>query len=695
VINASQEFFRRLETSREGSNKNKMFSISVSFGERDMVLEPSRQQFDEMLTAVWQGTVQVVNSVPSFKVRAYEMQVNTRNQQTVESILMSNRDFNVFKSEIRGRVHSDIKAAQRLANDQFRQYRRIHDYGRSWNEDEYVLRGRQQEELILDMSLMKEYQELVDIIRPNAPVGSILLDNKQLKSNLVPIPERGLATMKKVLIDIAAKKCREMEAKYSKANKELDERPTKLNVFADYVRQCNETRELMTDMEESKDEVDSMYQQLKQYHMRVSGDDQTALETLHYKAREFNEKKMMESVAYIKEKRENMVDTLVKVSTNVEEESRELAHQLKKGQFISEDAISASESVLEELGKVQHALSALDEKANTFTEYQKLFGVTGAVNFPEVESAKKLMAEKLKLWNLVHEWTETKNNWIKNEIGKLNVDLMDKQVTEYAKTAFQLTRSLPGDEVATQIKKMIDEWKIDMPCIMDLGNPAVQERHRQKIKQAINMSLQSQSFTLFSLMKSRVFENKDVIAEISGTASGELAMEQQLEKIEKSWEELPLPVMNHRSNRQLWILADVSDIIAQLADHTVQIQTMLGSRYVTDIRDNVEKWGEEIRLASDVIDEWLQVQRSWMYLESIFAAEDIQRQLPAESTKFKAVDKYWKDTLRKVRQSCHTAMNAFKIPNLLRDLKNANGTLDQIQKSLEAYLETNRAAEGG
>merc|ERR1712194_578166 len=105
----------------------------------------------------------------------------------------------------------------------------------------YVLRGRQQEELILDMSLMKEYQELVDIIRPNAPVGSILLDNKQLKSNLVPIPERGLATMKKALIDIAAKKCRETEAKYGKANKELDERPTKLNAFADYVRQCNET----------------------------------------------------------------------------------------------------------------------------------------------------------------------------------------------------------------------------------------------------------------------------------------------------------------------------------------------------------------------------------------------------------------------------------------------------------------------
>jgi dynein heavy chain len=79
-------------------------------------------------------------------------------------------------------------------------------------------------------------------------------------------------------------------------------------------------------------------------------------------------------------------------------------------------------------------------------------------------------------------------------------------------------------------------------------------------------------------------------------------------------------------------------------------------------------------------------------LESIFSAEDIQRQLPQESTKFKSVDKFWKDTLKKVRQSYRTAMEAFKIPNLLPSLKGANETLDQIQKSLEIYLETKRAS---
>mmetsp|Transcript_13855 Transcript_13855/g.33047 ORF Transcript_13855/g.33047 Transcript_13855/m.33047 type:complete len:84 (+) Transcript_13855:315-566(+) len=38
------------------------------------------------------------------------------------------------------------------------------------------------------------------------------------------------------------------------------------------------------------------------------------------------------------------------------------------------------------------------------------------------------------------------------------------------------------------------------------------------------------------------------------------------------------------------------------------------SRFVRGIRDRLETWDTKIRLASDTIDEWLQVQRAWMYL---------------------------------------------------------------------------------
>ncbi|KAG5324862.1 DYH1 protein, partial [Pseudoatta argentina] len=45
-------------------------------------------------------------------------------------------------------------------------------------------------------------------------------------------------------------------------------------------------------------------------------------------------------------------------------------------------------------------------------------------------------------------------------------------------------------------------------------------------------------------------------------------------------------------------------------------------------------------LIQEVIVLWVEVQKQWMYLELIFASEDINRQLPVESRKFNTVERY-------------------------------------------------------
>lgn len=45
---------------------------------------------------------------------------------------------------------------------------------------------------------------------------------------------------------------------------------------------------------------------------------------------------------------------------------------------------------------------------------------------------------------------------------------------------------------------------------------------------------------------------------------------------------------------------------------------------------------------SDVLEQWVALQRAWMYLEPVFASKDIQQQLPAEAKRFAAVDRGWR-----------------------------------------------------
>lgn len=60
-------------------------------------------------------------------------------------------------------------------------------------------------------------------------------------------------------------------------------------------------------------------------------------------------------------------------------------------------------------------------------------------------------------------------------------------------------------------------------------------------------------------------------------------------------------------------------------------------------------------------DEWLMCQQSWVYLEVIFSAPDIQRQLPSEAKMFLVVDKSWKELMRRTAKvKCEFTLRTFQ-----------------------------------
>jgi dynein heavy chain len=131
--------------------------------------------------------------------------------------------------------------------------------------------------------------------------------------------------------------------------------------------------------------------------------------------------------------------------------------------------------------------------------------------------------------------------------------------------------------------------------------------------------------------------------------------------------------------------------MVRLEDDQMTVGNCMGSKFVVDIRPQVEEWEKRLSTISDVIDEWLTFQKTWMYLENIFGADDIQKQLPKETKMFMQVDKFWKELMIRSKKN-PIVMDTCDSQVLLGKFQNYNGMLDEIGTCLANYLETKRGA---
>eukprot|EP00930_Biecheleria_cincta_P008309 TRINITY_DN10972_c0_g3_i1.p1 TRINITY_DN10972_c0_g3~~TRINITY_DN10972_c0_g3_i1.p1 ORF type:complete len:4176 (-),score=874.55 TRINITY_DN10972_c0_g3_i1:69-11708(-) len=724
IIESMKQFWGRLDQ----KNVTKLFTTQVAFKDfaekdTDVLLDPNVDDFMDMLLVICKANFQTVDNVQSLTcIRQYDQYCRVQHRQRVQEILQKDRTYSTYHLNIQQYITTAVEDTLNAVKLMYKPFLPIYEYGKTWDEEEFNSVDHGYDDLFERMSEVREFLNDLDRFKCNPIVGIILVDGKALKGQLLPIPEAALNCMKDSLMALARTKCKEAYTRYDEVNRRLDVRSKDLDAFARYTKNFQMVQENVSEMEDLMFDVDQMYSLLKDYNVKIPANDEVYYDGLVKKAQDFAETKMPEAEQFIEAQKEEQALVTYQRALKVEEEMKELAEELIVGDFIDPEKIPVAHEVLEELDKMlETRVKVLEEKAATFAEYESLLGsvpvekeegvtqpddeededgeagaADGKFKFKELRKARKIFDDKLKLWEVTAQWQEMSHNWNVSEFLKVDVEAMNKQVMASYKTAFSLTKSLEGDEVAKRVKVMIEEWRERMPVILDLGNPALKPRHWEKLFKKINLAYKgpasASSMSLTQLEGNGIFDHREYCSEISANASGEFALEQSLDTVIAAWADLELPIMNHRNQKDLWILGDLQDVITLCEDHSVSIATMMGSRFIHGIREKVEIWEKKINQASDVIDEWYTVQRAWMYLENIFSAEDIQQQLPQESGKFKQVDKYWKDLFRKVRQKDKLCMDAFHIPGILERLKWANDTLDHVQKRLEAYLETKRAA---
>jgi dynein heavy chain len=86
-----------------------------------------------------------------------------------------------------------------------------------------------------------------------------------------------------------------------------------------------------------------------------------------------------------------------------------------------------------------------------------------------------------------------------------------------------------------------------------------------------------------------------------------------------------------------------------------------------------------------------ELEPQWLYLEPIFASDDIKKQMPEEARRFASVDGVFKNTVAKCMAD-PKVLTFTRSEGLLENLKTSFDLLELINKGLNAYLEQKRYA---
>lgn len=294
--------------------------------------------------------------------------------------------------------------------------------------------------------------------------------------------------------------------------------------------------------------------------------------------------------------------------------------------------IEEQDTKLKEFEKLCEDYAVYQEKLDMeVTEYQRLADTRADLNM------------KKDLWFGTKKFNDSIMDWKKCKLMELNMEDMTADIKHFIKLVGKVGRYLCPNadqehQVVEYLKSNVFELKKIMPIIEHLSSEALKERHWAELAETLqyDIKVNDAGFTLGTIFEKDLLKFEKEITSVAVKAAQEMALIELLDKVVEMWKECDMPLKEYKDYKNCYILGDLADIVANLDESLVTIQTINSSRYVDPIKEEVAEWNKKLVLFQDTLDEWVTMQKKWMYLETIFSGGDIAKQLPAEVCPFPA-----------------------------------------------------------
>ena len=691
-------------TARDVGKSNAIFLTEILLQDSELVFSPAAGDFETEFESIISGFIDTVSGSTrllnhqdlSGFTELYEAETEENEASTVEDMIQNDDNFQDLLTALKDAIEKAFAACDDYLRS-FEPYRLMKveneqlDIGelRSGAEAGNVSLNDFKEKL----HLFGSQKDSIRLLPDTKDCLIFHVDCRKFKDCVAPSPAACLERLEGLLPELFSSKLKKMYEEVSAANNKLMNRPTAVSEFVALL-------DFIADMNSRKDEIDAEFKNLQdhyglmnQFNVSITPVDKAAFQMLVPEHSQM--KNMLELLDSTKD------EEMGKWSAVLSEDIKAFHNQIDSLKSLSQDELLLEEhSVLDPVLSLTHELkdqaTALERAAKQNQTLQTVFGQQ-VERYPILEEVVADINLKRGMWEALNEITTVTETWKTTLIEEMPVKEWDATVQKWYKTAVRADRELPSNPVAPKLKAIANTWKDLIPSCGDLKNPALQDRHWEKLEQILGFKIKIDAenndgpLTLGYLLNKNIMMYREDIQRISTEATQEAVLEEMLGKIKSVWQNAEFTLNPFKEQKDVFILAGVDEIQALLDDSMVTMGTILSSRFVKGIRTEVEIMEGKLRSLQNVLDEWLNVQKNWMYLEPIFSAPDIQRQLPTEAKMFLDIDKGLKNLMKKVSENAN-CMRIGTQNGQAETFEQWNNKLEEIQKQLEDYLEFKRMA---
>jgi len=582
-------------------------------------------------------------------------------------------------------VHAYSAAHETVAK--YEPLRPIHEFCQTYDPAMFKDSERTIQQFRRDMAMLKSWQDEVAMLNAGDDVGCLHLSGMLMKEKLATTLEKAMDLQRMMLVVAAHNETQRVLEMFQHINHELVQRPNSLDDFAAFSSIVSKTSRSRETYDRENMLVQAMYEMLTEYGGKIPPADQVVLDDTKEAVTAFG-RALSGATAYAEERNAEMAANLDKSKAALFSKLGAITADLRSGKY---DAVQATPSVvLEQLASTKAAYEQVAVRAGQLRSYEELFGKMPS-NYMDVEQASKELAVHVSKWEQLHEFESSKDSWLGAPCQDLNAEEIQEKFNECVAKNTRLVKSRRDDKVVMRMKKELDDFQVSsLPVLLEVSNKALHDRHWEQILSLV----QNQSYNpdkplnASDLIDLGIGMKVEQVQAISAAASKEHSMLQSLEKMEGEWANLAFAVHPYKDTGT-YVIGGTDEIQMVLDDQIVKIQSMHASPFVKAFKDRVIDWEHTLQTLQDMLDNWLQCQATWLYLEPIFSSDDIVKQMPEEGDKFRQVNNMWR-AMMKASFEAPAAIPIARDPERLDHLVKCNRLLEEVQRGLAAYLERKR-----